>query len=74
MGSVRGRRSGALRTLVALLPWLVASGVVVATLSRSVAAQPPPFQTLEPSPPPPVRPEPKTPSVVTFEPWEQVPS
>jgi hypothetical protein len=73
MGSVRGRGFWTLRTMVALLPWLVASGVVVATLSQSVAPQPPPFQTLEPAPPP-LRPEPKTPSVVTFEPWEQVPS
>ena len=55
-----------------MAPWALASAIVTVTLSQPLAVRVLPIQTLEPPRPP--RPvEPKTP-VVTFEPWEQVPS
>jgi hypothetical protein len=62
------------RVAAAVAPWVVASAVVTATLSGPLASRVMlPFQTLVPAPPP-STPEPKSPPVVQFEPWEQVPS
>jgi hypothetical protein len=68
-------RSGRLgRVAAAVLPWVLAAGVVTAILHEPLASRVQPFQTLVPAPPPPRPPEPKSPPVVQFEPWEQVPS
>jgi hypothetical protein len=74
----RVRRIG--RVAAAVAPWVLACAAVTVTFGESLAAQGLPFQSVAPTPPlpPPPEPqrpaEPKTPRVVTFEPWEQVPS